>query len=75
MDDELHANVLSSGRQFQTLNVIDTVTRNCMLMEADHSLPGPRVVRVPERLTERLGEPDVNRIDNGSEFATSAVAG
>ena len=66
---------LSSGRQFRTLNVIDTFTRECMLIEADHSLPGPRVVRALERLTERLGMPDVIRIDNGSEFTSSAVDG
>jgi putative transposase len=66
---------LASGRQFRTLNVIDTFTRECMLIEADHSLPGPRVVRALEQLTDRHGRPEVIRIDDGSEFTGSAVDG
>jgi putative transposase len=64
---------LSTGRQFRTLNLIDTFTRECLLIEADHSLTGPRVVRVLEQLVERHGRPEVIRIDNGTEFTSSAV--
>jgi len=64
---------LSTGRQFRTLNLIDTFTRECLLIEADHSLTGPRVVRVLEQLVERHGKPEVIRIDNGTEFTSSAV--
>jgi putative transposase len=66
---------LSTGRQFRTLNIIDTFTRECLLIEVDHSLTGPRVVRHLEQLTERHGKPDVIRIDNGTEFTSSAVDG
>ena len=55
------------------LNLIDTFTRECLLIEADHSLTGPRVVRVLEQLVERHGRPKVIRIDNGTEFTSSAV--
>jgi len=41
---------LASGPQFRTLNLIDAFTRECLLIEADHSLTGPRVVRALERL-------------------------
>jgi putative transposase len=64
---------LSTGRQFRTLNLIDTFTRECLLIEADHSLTGPRVVRALEQLVERHGRPQVIRIDNGTEFTSSAV--
>jgi len=64
---------LSTGRQFRTLNLIDTFTRECLLIEADHSLTGPRVVRALERLKELYGKPEVIRIDNGTEFTSSAV--
>ncbi len=64
---------LSTGRQFRTLNLIDTFTRECLLIEADHSLTGPRVVRALERLKELHGKPEVIRIDNGTEFTSSAV--
>ena len=64
---------LWNGRQFRTLNIIDTFTRECLLIEADHSLTGPRVVRALERLKELHGLPEVIRIDNGTEFTSSAV--
>jgi hypothetical protein len=64
---------LSTGRQFRTLNLIDAFTRECLLIEADHSLTGPRVVRALERLKELYGKPEVIRIDNGTEFTRSAV--
>jgi len=64
---------LSTGRQFRTLNLIDAFTRECLLIEADHSLTGPRVVRALERLKELYGKPEVIRIDNGTEFTSSAV--
>ena len=64
---------LASGRQFRTLNVIDTFTRECLVIEVDHSLPGARVVRVLQRLVELQGQPEAIRIDNGSEFTSAVV--
>ena len=64
---------LASGRQFRTLNVVDTFTRECLVIEVDHSLPGARVVRVLERLVELYGAPEVIRIDNGTEFTSHVV--
>lgn len=42
--------MLANGRRFRTLNVLDTVTRECLRIEVDMSLPGQRVVRVLEQL-------------------------
>ena len=64
---------LASGRQFRTLNLIDAFTRECLGIEADHSLTGPRVVRFLDRMVEFHGKPEVIRIDNGTEFTSSAV--
>jgi putative transposase len=64
---------LASGRQFRTLNVIDTFTRECLVIEVDHSLPGARVARVLQRLIELYGQPAVIRIDNGNEFTSHVV--
>jgi DNA replication protein DnaC len=64
---------LSSGRQFRTLNVIDAFTRECLVIEVDHSLPGARVVRALQRVVEEHGAPDVIRIDNGTEFTSHVV--
>ncbi len=64
---------LATGRQFRTLNLVDTFTRECLVIEVDHSLPGARVVRVLQRLAELHGVPEVIRIDNGSEFTSHVV--
>jgi len=64
---------LATGRQFRTLNVIDTFTRECLVIEVDHSLPGARVVRVLQRLVELHGQPEAIRIDNGTEFTSAVV--
>jgi putative transposase len=64
---------LASGRQFRTLNVLDTVTRECLRIEVDTSLPGKRVVRVLDQLVERHGCPKRITVDNGPEFTGKAL--
>jgi putative transposase len=64
---------LAMGRCFRTLNVLDTVTRECLAIEVDTSLPGQRVVRVLERLVERHGRPKRITVDNGPEFTGQAL--
>jgi putative transposase len=61
--------VLADGRRFRTLNVLDTVSRECLAIEVDTSLPGARVVRVLEQLVAWYGAPKQITIDNGPEFA------
>ena len=48
---------LANGRRFRTLNILDTVTRECLRIEVDTSLPGKRVVRALDQLVERYGAP------------------
>lgn len=60
--------MLATGRRFRTLNVLDTVTRECLRIEVDTSLPGQRVVRVLEGLVARHGIPKRITVDNGPEF-------
>jgi putative transposase len=60
---------LADGRAFRTLNIVDDHTRECPVIEVDHSLPGQRVVRVLERLAESRGLPRTIVVDNGPEFA------
>jgi putative transposase len=60
--------VLADGRRFRTLNSLDTVTRECLAIEVDTSLPGQRVVRVLEQLVARYGPPKQITLDNGPEF-------
>lgn len=61
--------VLADGRRFRTLNILDTVTRECLAIEVDTSLPGQRMVRVLDQLIACHGVPKRITLDNGPEFA------
>jgi putative transposase len=65
--------VLADGRRFRTLNVLDTVTRECLAIEVDTSLPGQRVVRLLDQLTLWHGAPKRITLDNGPEFTGQAL--
>jgi putative transposase len=53
--------------------MVDEYSRESPAIVADTSLPGARVVEVLERLAETHRLPQALRIDNGSEFAGSAL--
>lgn len=59
---------LWDGRRFRLLNVIDDYNREVLAMEADLSLPTPRLIRLLEQLKEYRGLPRMIRVDNGPEF-------
>ncbi len=61
--------VLADGRRFRTLNILDIMTRECLAIEVDTSLPGLRVVRVLDQLVAHYGAPKQITVDNGPEFA------
>jgi putative transposase len=50
------------------LNVLDIVTRDCLAIEVDTSLPGQRVVRLLQQLICWHGVPKQIALDNGPEF-------
>lgn len=64
---------LATTRSFRVLTMVDEYSRESPAMVADTSLPGARVVEVLERLAETHGLPQTITIDNGPEFAGSAV--
>lgn len=59
-----------SGRRFRVLTVIDELTRGCVALYADFSIPGFKVAQVLERIGEL---PQSIRIDNDSEFTGQAM--
>ena len=61
---------LFNGRRIRALAVIDLYTRESLAIEADHSLPGRRVVRILDRLIEQKGVPEAITSDNGPEFTS-----
>ncbi len=65
--------VLADGRRFRTLNVLDTVTRECLAIEVDTSLPGQRVARLLDLLILWHGTPKRITLDNGPEFTGQAL--
>jgi putative transposase len=64
---------LWDGRRFRLLNIIDDYNREVLAIEVDTSLPALRVIRVLERLKERIGLPERIRVDNGPEFISDTL--
>ena len=53
------ADALSDGRRFRILWVVDDFSRECLAGVVDTSVPGVRVVRELERLTNERSTPKV----------------
>jgi putative transposase len=64
---------LAHGRKFRCLTIVDECSRESPAIEVDTSLPGRRVTRVLDRLKEIRGLPEAITVDNGPEFAGSAL--
>ena len=64
---------LFTGRRFRILTVVDDFSRECPVLEADHSLTGLRVTRVLDRIALTRGLPEVITVDNGPEFISKAM--
>jgi len=65
---------LADGRGIRILTVIDQFTRECVWLEADRSMSGPKVVAgLTRAIAERGAAPGSLTLDNGSEFAGRAM--
>jgi putative transposase len=65
---------LTDGRSIRILTVIDQFARECVWLEADRSMSGPKVVAALTRAIEERGAtPTSMTLDNGSEFAGRAM--
>ena len=64
---------LASGRRFRILNVIDDVTKECLMAVADTSISGKRVARELTALVARRGRPALIVSDHGTEFTSNAM--
>ncbi len=67
------ADTLAHGRTFRVLTIIDEHTRECLAIETDTSLPGLRVIRTLERVSQTRGLPDEIHVDHGPEFVCRSV--
>ena len=66
---------LACGRRFRILNVVDDVTKECLLALADTSISGNRVARELTALLARRGRPALIVSDHGTEFTSNAMLG
>jgi putative transposase len=69
------SDVLSDGRRFRVLVVVDDFSRECLALVADSSLSGRRVTRELDRIAERRGLPLMIVSDNGTELTSHAILG
>ena len=67
------ADVLSDGRRFRILAVVDDFTRECLALVVDTSLSGVRVARELDRIVRERGCPCMIVSDNGTEFTSNAM--
>ena len=67
------ADNLADGRSIRLLNVVDDVSKACIAMEVDFSMPSRRVSRVLDRAMQTWGKPSFIRVDNGPEFTSKAL--
>ena len=68
------SDMLTDGRRFRILNVMDDFNRQVLGIEVDFSLPANRVVRLLTQLLEHHGSPAKLRCDNGPEFISTALS-
>jgi putative transposase len=64
---------LADGRAIRILTVIDQFTRECVWLEADRSMNGPKVVAALTKAIRKRSTPESITLDNGSEFAGRAL--
>jgi putative transposase len=71
--DFMH-DTLADGKALRVLTVVDTFTRECVVLEAAKSFSGADVGRLLEKARkERGGLPQRIRVDNGTEFTSKAL--
>ena len=63
----------ANGRRFRTLSVVDEMTRECLALWPDVSLPSTTVVRVLAEIAEVRGAPERLMLDNGPEMIAKAL--
>jgi putative transposase len=67
------ADVLSWGRRFRVLAIVDDFTREALALVVDSSIGGERVVRELDVLSARRSRPAMIVSDNGAELTSRAV--
>lgn len=64
---------LFNGRRLRVLAIMDTFTRECLRVEVDSSIRGPRVVTALGQIASMRGLPEHIIVDNGPEFISNVL--
>jgi putative transposase len=64
------SDVTAAGQRFRVLGVIDSFTRQCLVLETATSFPSRHVTRLLERAIAEHGKPQSLRSDNGPELTS-----
>lgn len=64
------SDVTAAGQRIRVLGVIDSFTRQCLVLDAATSFPSRRVTRTLERAIAAYGKPQSIRSDNGPELTS-----
>jgi putative transposase len=68
------SDALAPGRRLKLLTVVDTYTRESLVVEVDTSISGERMARVLDRvIAERGAQPEEIVMDNGPEMTSRAL--
>lgn len=67
------SDVLSNGRRYRILNVMDVLSREALASEVDSGLPARRVIDALEVVALERGYPARIVVDNGPEFRSAAL--
>ena len=67
------SDMLSDGRWFRILVVVDDFTRECLALVVDTSLSGMRVARELDAIARARGRPLMVVSDNGTELTSRAI--
>jgi putative transposase len=67
------SDMLTDGRRFRILAVVDDFTRECLCLVADTSLSGLRVARELDAIIAARGRPLICVSDNGTELTSMAI--
>lgn len=63
----------AGGRQLKCFVVVDESTRECLVIEVNHSIRSGRVLEILAALMKQYGPPQYIRSDNGPEFIAKAI--
>jgi putative transposase len=64
---------LVCGKKIRILNIIDTYSRECLLIEIATSFPSLEVIKQLEIIIKNRGAPKAIRLDNGPEYISKAI--